>query len=748
MKRTSVFALWAILSIQICILLSTSQTYSADEAVFTAKELAAKVKPSIFVITVPDRDDRDSHLGSGFLISNDGLVATNLHVVGLGRRISVVDSSGNKFPVKEIFASDQNLDLAILRVDLEDRQLVPLTLSDQNQIEDGSPVVAIGNPLGYKFSIVDGLVSAKREIDGRPMLQLSMPIEPGISGGPVLDMKGRVHGIVTMKSLVRQNLGFAVDVNSLKTLIEKPNPIPIDRWLTIGVVDRRLWTPLFGANWKQRGGRILVDGSGNGFGGRSLCIAKQQTMKPPFELATWVKLNDESGAAGLVFHADGGQTHYGFYPSNGRLRLSRFDGPTVFTWNVLHEIQSEHYRPGTWNHLKVRIEKDGISCLVNDQLVIQSNDSTYSSGSVGLAKFRQTNAEFKHFKLAKEIEPVSISEVDRANVQQIIDQLPEYAARLPEQLTPLMKNSQQSVLILQQQAERMEQRAKELRQTAQDVYVQSIAKKISDHVKKGDDISMLRVALLIARLDGEDIEVDAYVEHVDRLAKDIQATLGENASDDDKLAALDDFLFKKNGFHGSRFDYYHRTNSYMNRVVDDRVGLPITMSVLYIELAKRLGLQIDGIGLPGHFVVKHQNKQRARFIDVFSEAKQLSRSDVEQIVARQVSGRLTPNQLKELTDQYAVPSPPVAILFRLLSNLRNLAERDRDDERVLRYLEAMIAIQPSNIEPRGIRAALRFRTGRVAAAIADLDWFIENEPEGLDLGPIQRMRDYFSQSLD
>src|SRR2546423_365690 len=83
-----------------------------------------------------------------------------------------------------------------------------------------------------------GLVTGTREIDGRTMLQLAIPVEPGNSGGPVLDMNGRVLGVVTMKSAVTQNLGFAVVASSLKTLRDKPNPAPIDRWLTIGAIDR------------------------------------------------------------------------------------------------------------------------------------------------------------------------------------------------------------------------------------------------------------------------------------------------------------------------------------------------------------------------------------------------------------------------------------------------------------------------------------------------------------------------------
>src|SRR5262249_5993498 len=147
--------------------------------------------------------------------------------------------------------------------------------------------------------------------------------------GPLLDMDGRVQGILTMKSLVTSNLGFAVSINSLKPLLKKPNPIPMSRWLTIGTLDPADWQTVFGARWRQRSGRIQVEGEGTGFGGRSLCIWQHEPPPLPFEVAVMVKLDDEAGAAGLIFQADGQDKHYGFYPSAGQLRLTRFDGPDV-----------------------------------------------------------------------------------------------------------------------------------------------------------------------------------------------------------------------------------------------------------------------------------------------------------------------------------------------------------------------------------------------------------------------------------
>ncbi len=103
-------------------------------------------------------------------------------------------------------------------------------------------------------------------------------------------------------------------------------------------------------------------------------------------MAVNVKLDDEAGAAGLVFGSDGEHKHFGFYPTNGKLRLTRFDGPDVFSWSVLQEPTSRHYRPGQWNNLRVRITADKISCFVNDQLVIESTEMARPDTKIGLGQ--------------------------------------------------------------------------------------------------------------------------------------------------------------------------------------------------------------------------------------------------------------------------------------------------------------------------------------------------------------------------
>jgi serine protease Do len=711
----------------------------ADEASPPSiKSLAAKLRPSIVVITYAGRDGAQQGLGTGFVIDKSGLIATNLHVIGEARPISVQTADGKTLLLKSIHASDRALDLAILQVDATD--LTPLPLADEKPAP-GESIVVMGNPHGLKHSVVSGVVSGVREIDSRNMLQLAVPVEPGNSGGPVVDLQGRVLGVVTMKSAVTENLGFAVAASDLQSLIDKPNPVPLDRWLTIGTIDRSLWEPLFGARWQQRAGRIIVDGLGSGFGGRSLLIAKGAALPVPYELTVTVKLDDETGAAGLVFHSDGSQRHYGFYPSNGRLRLSRFEGPDVFSWKVLAERPSEHYRPGEWNRLKVRVEPALLKCYVNDELVIESNDDAFTTGRIGLAKFRNTGAEFRQFATAGELPSTKPDTTALAKFQERLKSLPPLAQTDEQAVSVLASDkSTDAYAAILSRASELESQAAELKRLAADVRTAAITTELTRFA--GPDVTkpdLLRAALTIARLDEEELDVEAYVNQVERMAVEIRKKLPANSTEQQKLAALNEYLFQDNGFHGSRTDYYHRANSYLSRVIDDREGLPITLSVLYIELGSRLGLKIEGVGLPAHFVVRHVPKEgEPQLIDVFEAAAPLTRPAAEKKILEMTGEPALPRYFDAVTERQ--------ILQRILSNLISNAQNPKtgvDREALIRYESAMLTIDPTLPRDRGLRAVCRWETGRTAAAISDLQVLIDAKPPGLDLDELRNMQNYF-----
>jgi regulator of sirC expression with transglutaminase-like and TPR domain len=693
--------------------------------------VAEAARKSVVVITFEGRDGKRQGLGTGFVVSADGLVATNLHVIGEGRPIAVQFADGSRRDVVSIHASDRSLDLALLRINSTD--LTPLALADSDRLKEGQAVVAVGNPLGLTHSVVSGVVSAKRELEGRPMIQIAMPIEPGNSGGPLLDLDGRVHGILTLKSVLTPNLGFAVPINSLKPLLKKPNPIPVSRWLTIGSLAPAEWTVVFDARWKRRAGKIVAEGLGSTFAGRSLCLSQRAVPSNPFEIAVTVRLDKEAGAAGLVFHADGGDKHYGFYPSAGQLRLTRFDGPDVFSWKILKQVPSSAYRPGDWNTLKVRIEKDKFRCFVNGQLVTESSDAVYSAGKVGLAKFRDTRAEFKNFILANEVPAAEPSADLVSRVMKLADAVDSRESPTANKVDALMAEAPASVGILRDRARQLEQQAVRLKELASDIHhrrVQAELVKVFD--AKEEKIDLFHAALLVARLDNEDVDVQLYQHEIARMVQEVQSSLAKNADEVARLAAINKYLFTERGFHGSRGDYYNRSNSYLNEVIDDREGLPITLSILYMEVAQRLGLNVVGIGLPGHFVVRYlPAKGDGRLLDPYDACQEVSLAEARKRVEA-ATGR-------PFQDEYLIPITKKAIVVRILHNLMGIARAESDARGMLRYLDTILSIRPDSGQERLMRAAVRFQSGDRPGASADIRWLIDRKPSDVPFEKVEEL---------
>jgi len=720
---------------------------------FSVEQLTAKARDSLVVISQIGRDGSDRGLGTGFIISEDGLIATCNHVIGESRELNIQLASGEEFPATAVHAWDRKLDLAILRINPGNKKLQPLQLGDSDQLSAGQRVVTIGNPHGLSFSVVEGLVSAIREIEegGAPMIQLAIPVEPGNSGGPLIGLDGRVFGVISMKSTVTDNIGFATPSNSLQPLIEKPNTVPMEKWVTIGALDPRQWKDTMGARWRQRAGRITADSPGKGFGGRSLCIAQRELPELPYEIEVNVRLDDESGAAGLAFESDGGDIHYGFYPSAGEIRLTRFDGPDVYSWNVLKQIPTRAYRPGEWNHLRVRVTDQTITGFVNGEQVIEIGDGELRGGKAGLAKFRQTRAEFKGFRIGKDLRPARPAPETLAMLERQLEDLPVAPGRVAE----LAENYGIVREILAGRREKLAAEMAELDRLGDAVHCKNIESQLLAGLDQEDEssIDLARAALLISKLDNPDLDIDSYCREIDLLAEGAKEATEGVESAPEKLRALSGFLFESSGFHGSRSAYYSRSNSYLNEVIDDREGIPITLSILYIELADRLGIAgVGGLGLPSHFVVRHDEIRDTpptgggdegatpvevrQIIDVFGGGKFVSDDEAAELAG------LIP-ALGESTDQYEISSKR-EIITRVLVNLKALAIDGRQPQEAIRYVDLILALNPDDPSERLSRALLLAQADQPERAIPDLEWIFDNKPVGIDL---DRLREFYEHLM-
>lgn len=189
---------------------------------YTPAEIADRALPSVVFIKTPNM------IGTGFVVWQDGRIATNLHVIAGSKEAQITLNDGRSFEQVEVLGIDQQRDLAVLRIPVTG--LKPLPLGDSLAVKPGQHVVAIGHPLGMGNTVSDGLVSAVRNIDAKlTLLQISAPISPGSSGGPIFNEHGEVIGVATLFSMEGQNLNFGMPVMYLKPLLlaERGTPLSV-----------------------------------------------------------------------------------------------------------------------------------------------------------------------------------------------------------------------------------------------------------------------------------------------------------------------------------------------------------------------------------------------------------------------------------------------------------------------------------------------------------------------------------------
>jgi serine protease Do len=188
----------------------------------TAAELFKEWAPSVVSIKVKLAAGTGG--GTGFAVDDAGTIATNHHVIAGASDVRVKLLSGKWLENVELLTEDTQQDLALLKIDLQGEALKAVYLGDSGYVTVGERAVSIGNPLGLEHTLTDGLVSSRRMIEGRAFIQMSVPVSPGNSGGPLFNMRGEVIGVTVAQFTGgmfggAQNLNLAVPVNALRGLI-------------------------------------------------------------------------------------------------------------------------------------------------------------------------------------------------------------------------------------------------------------------------------------------------------------------------------------------------------------------------------------------------------------------------------------------------------------------------------------------------------------------------------------------------
>jgi len=187
-------------------------------AAMTTSQIAKKYSSSVVTIIALDDNDQPLSLGSGFFINNEGDIATNHHVLEGCSKAIIKTTKGERGVILEILKDDPDLDLLVASTSLKHTK--PLPLGDSDTITVGEDIIAVGNPAGLEGTISTGIISGIRKIENFKLIQITSPISPGSSGGPVFNKTGQVIGVATAYLDYGQSLNFAMPINSLKTLKE------------------------------------------------------------------------------------------------------------------------------------------------------------------------------------------------------------------------------------------------------------------------------------------------------------------------------------------------------------------------------------------------------------------------------------------------------------------------------------------------------------------------------------------------
>ena len=257
--------------------------------------------------------------------------------------------------------------------------------------------------------------------------------------------------------------------------------------------------------------------------------------------------------------------------------------------------------------------------------------------------------------------------------------------------------------------------------------------------REDDRIDLARACLQIAEDAYQGLDVDGYVGEIERFGKRLRARIPLEAAPEERVVALNEFLYDDLGFSGNTDNYYDPRNSYLNEVLDRRTGIPITLSVLYMEIGRRIGLEFQGVSFPGHFLVRLRVRGGTLVLDPFSggapQSEDELRERLKRVIPRGATGGIPVRDLP--LDQFLEPASNRQILARVLRNLKGVYREADKPERLLEVLNRMIIVAPESAGELRDRGMVYQRLECWRPALKDLADYLEREPDASDIDEVR-----------
>ena len=252
-------------------------------------------------------------------------------------------------------------------------------------------------------------------------------------------------------------------------------------------------------------------------------------------------------------------------------------------------------------------------------------------------------------------------------------------------------------------------------------------------------IDLAQACLMIAQDAYPDLPVERYLGDLERMAMRLRARLPQSGGAEERVARLNEFLYAELGFRGNTDDYYDPRNSYLNEVMDRRIGIPISLAILYMVLGRRVGLPLEGVSFPGHFLVRLRLRAGVLVLDPFAAGAPQSEADLRERLARVippgVAGDVPVSELP--LDQFLEAASHHQILARVLRNLKAIYRDNHQPERLLAVLNRMLIVAPDATAELRDRGIVYHRLECYRAALKDLSDYIEREPNAADVDEVR-----------
>jgi len=250
---------------------------------------------------------------------------------------------------------------------------------------------------------------------------------------------------------------------------------------------------------------------------------------------------------------------------------------------------------------------------------------------------------------------------------------------------------------------------------------------------------LAEACLMIAEDAYPGLDIERYLGDIERMGVRLRARLPESADAEQRVIALNQFLFDDLGYAANAGDYYDPRNSYLNEVLERRTGIPITLAVIYMEVGRRIGLPLEGVSFPGHFLVRLKLRGGTLVLDPFSGGEPKSEDELRELLRRVVAGtgrsRDAANELP--LGQFLEPAGRRQIVARVLRNLKGIHRQSQDQQALLEVMNRLIVAAPeAHVELRD-RGLLYQQLEAFRAALQDLAAYLEREPEAPDATDIR-----------